>query len=277
MFATNAELTMWNVVLLIIITVAILQICLLILSATHCFYYHVMCPEVDYPKRYGKETWVIITGGSSGQGRRFAFEFAARGFNLLLIGSKRSFDVQAEIEATFVGRSVQVVLKDFTRAWEPDFFDEIEQAMGKLPPQSISFLINNVGHRVAWAPHHTMPRELIHNTIACGTITQAMMTRICLPYLLDRPDGIRSGLISITAQCMHPILFSRYKTPKVVTKIKPRNLKSRDRNKARNLKCCDQQNKAQNLKSRDRNKARNLKCRDQQNMAQNLESRDLGS
>ena len=162
------------------------------------------CPEVDYTKRYGDKSWVVITGGSSGQGRQFALEFAARGFNLLLVGSKRSFDVKIEVEAAFAGIEARVVLKDFVHAWEADFFDEVEEALDAIAPGAISFLVNNIGHRVAWAPHDTMPRELIHNTIACGTITHAMMTRICLPYLLDRPDGLRSGLISITAQVVHP-------------------------------------------------------------------------
>jgi hypothetical protein len=49
-----------------------------------------------------------------------------------------------------------------------------------------------------------MPVDLIHNTIACGTITQAMMTRLALPYLLNRPGALQSGMISITAQCLHP-------------------------------------------------------------------------
>jgi NAD(P)-dependent dehydrogenase (short-subunit alcohol dehydrogenase family) len=160
---------------------------------------------VDYCARYGTGSWVVITGGSSGQGRRFALEFAARGFNILLIGSKRSFDVQKEIQTTLPGVEVRVVLKDFTEAWQDGFFDEIKRTLDALPIGGISFLINNIGHRVAWVEHHTMPEELIAHTIACGTITQAMMTRICLPHLLNRNDPqLRSGMISITAQCLHP-------------------------------------------------------------------------
>ena len=160
---------------------------------------------MDYAQRYGAGSWVLITGGSSGQGRRFAVEFARRGFNILLVGSCRSFDVQKEIQAALPGIEVQVVLKDFTEAWKDGFFDEIRAALDRLPRGKLSFLINNVGHRVAFSPHHEMPEELIAHTIACGTITQAMMTRICLPHLLRRDDpSLRSGMISVTAQLMHP-------------------------------------------------------------------------
>jgi NAD(P)-dependent dehydrogenase (short-subunit alcohol dehydrogenase family) len=199
------RLTIVTILLLIVCCVAVLQLLIMTITAATCFYQHVLCPEVDYRRRYGSGSWVLITGGSSGQGRRFALEFAARGFNLLLVGSKRSFDVQKEIQAAQPETEVRVVLKDFTQAWRDGFFDEVRQALAALPAGTLSFLINCVGHRVAYAPHHEMPEELIAHTIACGTITQAMMTRICLPHLLHRNDArLRSGLISITAQVMHP-------------------------------------------------------------------------
>jgi NAD(P)-dependent dehydrogenase (short-subunit alcohol dehydrogenase family) len=206
-FEPHRHLTALNVLLLIVCGVAFLQVIILSYTAVTSFYQHVLCPEVDYRSRYGAGSWVLITGGSSGQGRRFALEFAARGFNILLVGSKRSFDVQKEIRDVALGAApeVRVVLKDFTEAWQDGFFDDIRAALEALPKGQLSFLINNVGHRVGWIGLHTMPEELIRHTIACGTITQAMMTRICLPYLLNRAESsLRSGLISITAQVMHP-------------------------------------------------------------------------
>jgi NAD(P)-dependent dehydrogenase (short-subunit alcohol dehydrogenase family) len=199
------RLTASNVLILIVCAIAFIQVIILAYTAAESFYQHVLCTEVDYTARYGEGTWVIITGGSSGQGRCFSFEFARRGFNLILVGSRRSFDVQKEIQEQMCGIEVRVVLKDFTEAWQDGFFDEIKDALNALPKGKLSFLINNVGHRVAYAPHHEMPEELIAHTIACGTITQAMMTRICLPYLLNRDElDVRSGIISITAQCIHP-------------------------------------------------------------------------
>lgn len=198
------SLTFLRAIMLLVLCIVAIQVIILVFSGLRALYYHLICSEVDYAARYGEGTWVVITGGSSGQGRRFAFEFARRGFNLLLIGSKRSFDVQNEIAALFPQRQVRVLLKDFTEAWREEFWDEIKAALADIPEKQMSFLINNIGHRVGYAPHHQMPPELIRNTIACGTITQAMMTRLALPYLLSRPEGLRSGMISITAQCIHP-------------------------------------------------------------------------
>jgi len=188
----------------VIVAFFAVQIIILVASALHALYYHKLCPEVNFTERYGVNAWVVITGGSSGQGRRFALEFAARGFNILLVGSKRSLDVQREIEKLHPGVEARVLLKDFTEAWSPSFFDDVKKSLSEIPKGKIAFLINNVGHRVAYKPHHEMPEELIRHTIACGTITQAMMTRICLPHLLHRDVNVKSGIISITAQVLHP-------------------------------------------------------------------------
>ena len=35
-------------------------------------------------KIYGKNSWIVITGGSSGQGKQYAIKFAEKGFNIIL-------------------------------------------------------------------------------------------------------------------------------------------------------------------------------------------------
>ena len=48
---------------------------------------YVFTNEINFEERYGKNTWVLITGCSSGQGQRFAYEFAKRNFNIIILGS----------------------------------------------------------------------------------------------------------------------------------------------------------------------------------------------
>ena len=52
-----------------------------------------------FSKRYGNNTWVVITGASSGQGRDMALAFAKRNFNILMIGSKRTDETAKEIQS----------------------------------------------------------------------------------------------------------------------------------------------------------------------------------
>jgi NAD(P)-dependent dehydrogenase (short-subunit alcohol dehydrogenase family) len=169
-----------------------------LLKASHKYW---LMEELDLPERYGIGTWVIITGASSGQGRQFALQWAARGFNLLLIGSLRTELVIDEIAQLHPNVEVRFIAKDFGQAFENGFFDEIEQAVRALPGE-VSVLINSVGHRVGWKPYHEMPVDKIRDTIATGTMVQARLMHFMLPRLLNRRK--RSLIVSITAQCMHP-------------------------------------------------------------------------
>jgi NAD(P)-dependent dehydrogenase (short-subunit alcohol dehydrogenase family) len=97
-----------------------------------------------------------------------------------------------------------VIVKDFGRAFEHDFFDDIQET---LAPLDVAILINNVGHRTGWKPFHESPTTSIRETIACGTMVQTRLTHVLLPQMLKRLDTntqCRSAIVFITAQCMHP-------------------------------------------------------------------------
>ena len=51
-----------------------------------------------------------------------------------------------------------------------------------------------------------MPAELINDTIATGTIVQSRLTQLVIPYFIERKNkkNLKSGLVNITAQCLHP-------------------------------------------------------------------------
>ena len=148
---------------------------------------------------------LILKGPSSGQGRQFAIQFAKRGFNLFLIGSQRTQNVINEINQLFPNIKIILVVKDFGKAFEKDFFNEIKLHLYPLTKQhKISILVNNVGHRAGWIPYHEMPEEIIRDTISCGTMVQAVLSKILLPCLLERQtETLKSAMIFITAQTVH--------------------------------------------------------------------------
>jgi hypothetical protein len=49
-----------------------------------------------------------------------------------------------------------------------------------------------------------MPHKLIRDSIATGTIVQSRLTQLLIPIFLKRKPTAKSGLINITAQCLHP-------------------------------------------------------------------------
>ena len=172
-----------------------------------CYYFckfvykHFLVKEKNLLERYGENSYVIITGGSSGQGKQFALKLAQRGFNIFLIGSERSKNTLSEINKLYPNVKTELIIKDFRKSFEKGFFDSIEKKIRKLNG-NVSMLINNVAHRSAWIPYHEMPHQLINDTIAVGTIVQSQMIRICMPHFLKRTK--KSSIVNITAQCIMP-------------------------------------------------------------------------
>ncbi len=194
------------IALLIIILVFCIQLTLLMISLAKGINKYFLLKELDLTKRYGKGSWVVITGASSGQGYDFAMEFAARGFNILMIGSKRTDATEKEIKTKFPSVETKIIYKDFTKAFETDFFNDIETTFSELG-NKLGILVNNVGFRTAWEPYHEMPVELIKGSIATGTLVQARLTQLVIPFFIERKKenaNVESALINITAQCLHP-------------------------------------------------------------------------
>lgn len=184
----------------------VVELLVLLLQGCWAIYKYFWMQELDLTARYGKDSWVIITGASSGQGRRFALEWAKRGFNLFLIGSLRTMTVIQEVHKQFPHTQVRFIAKNFADAHQDNFFDDISEEIDRLPMDSISVLVNSVGHRVGWNPFHEMPVEKIRDVIVTGTIVQARLIHLLLPKLITRQGrtGNRSLILSLTAQCMHP-------------------------------------------------------------------------
>jgi short-subunit dehydrogenase len=197
-----------SIVTRILLGLIVIQLVLICISAIKGIYKYFLLRELDLRGRYGRDSWVAITGASSGQGYDMAVGFAERGFNLLLIGSPRTSVTQDFLRETYPHIETRVIYKDFRDAYKDDFFDDISAEFTKLG-HNLAILVNNVGHRVGWKPYHTMPSKYIRDVISTGTIVQSRLTQMAIPYFLERKKqyGKPSALINITAQCMHPNLL----------------------------------------------------------------------
>ncbi len=192
------------IIYLILLSLIIFQLLLLLQHAVNGVYKYFLMKELDLLDRYGAGSWVVITGASSGQGYELALAFAQRGFNILMLGSKRTDATQALIKAKYPQVKTKVLYKDFRKAFQDDFFEDIQTAFQEIGAD-LAILVNNVGHRVGWQPYHTMPSGYIKDVIATGTVVQSRLTQMVIPYFLQRAAAIKkSALINITAQCMHP-------------------------------------------------------------------------
>lgn len=186
-------------VLGVLLTIVILQGLILLVQCGRAVWKYGLLKEKNLAERYGKNSWVLVTGSSSGQGKQFALEFAKRGFNILLTGSVRNENVRQELKKLYPRVQTQVILVNFADSVRnPDFFALFESA---LRDKDVSVLVNNVGHRTAWRPYHDMPVNKIADTVSVGTIPQARLCHMLIPKFLKRTP--RSAIISVTAQCVH--------------------------------------------------------------------------
>jgi len=160
---------------------------------------HFLTQELDLPLRYGKDSWVLITGCSLGQGKRFAIEFAKRGFNIILSGFKEILEVE-ELLKKYPVKTKSIVV-DFSEAHKPEFFTPFEEAIKDI---DLSILVNNVGYRVGWNKYHEMPPKMINDSIVVGTIVQARMTQIALKKFVNRD---KSAIINITTLAIGPAVI----------------------------------------------------------------------
>ncbi len=120
---------------------------LFLMAKTYNFFnaiYPLMMPKCNLLKKYGKNSWVAITGSSDGLGKQFAYEFSNYGFNCLLIARNelKTRKVEAELKKFFPNISYKIVLADFKNVLDENFFQNIEKEIKLL---NVKILINNVG------------------------------------------------------------------------------------------------------------------------------------
>jgi len=194
-----------SIILSALLTLIVFQILLLINITIKGIHKYFLLKEKNLIERYGKESWVVITGASSGQGYDMAISFAKRGFNLLLIGSKRTDNTITEINRDYPNVKTKVIYKDFREAFKDDFFNDIQETFNEIG-KDLAILVNNVGYRVGWNPYHEMDSSHIRDVIVTGTIVQSRLTHMIIPFFIKRRREKKktSCLINITSQCLHP-------------------------------------------------------------------------
>jgi short-subunit dehydrogenase len=198
-----------KIITLIILLFVFVQILLVLIYFIYFFKKYFFTSELDLIDRYGINSWVLITGCSSGQGKNFAIEFAKRGFNIILVGSERIYNTNKIIKEKYNIKTHCIVL-NFNDAYKKDFFNPIISVLNKLDGE-LSILVNNVGHRVAWKNYHNMPSQKINDSIICGTIVQARITQLAIQRFINRKTNKKSAIIDITSMCTYPNFWFGYK------------------------------------------------------------------
>ncbi|CAL8293658.1 unnamed protein product [Gadus morhua 'NCC'] len=156
---------------------------------------------------------LVVTGGSEGIGRAYAFELASHGMNVIILSrSKDKLERTAKEIEEETGKRVKVLVADFSR---DDVYREIEDNLKDL---EIGVLVNNVGILPSMIPSKFLETKNLNQTmtdvINCNMRAMAEMCRICLPGMEKRGKGVIVNLSSGVATIPCP-LYSLYSASKV--------------------------------------------------------------
>lgn len=156
--------------------------------------------DEDWLTRFGKGSYVLITGCTSGIGLKFTELIASRGFNLILWSRSltKLEKLRNSLGAQYPSADIRIIAKDFTQSCENDFF---ETALEPVKDLDVSILINNVGvtfPKVDFADAD--PQDIVDN-ININMIPQSVLNSKFIKKLQDREN--ESGIIDLasTAGC----------------------------------------------------------------------------
>lgn len=139
-------------------------------------------------RKYG--SWAIITGSTDGIGKALAFEMAAKGLNLVLVGRDPS-----KLEATShgirekFGHQVEIknILMDLAKLSGEDIARVTEEGIKGL---DVGVLVNNAGLAYPYAKYfHEVDLELMESITKVNIEAATWVTRAVIPGMLKKKRG----------------------------------------------------------------------------------------
>ncbi|KAF9167497.1 hypothetical protein DFQ26_004451 [Actinomortierella ambigua] len=157
-------------------------------------------------KKYGagRGGWAVITGATDGIGKEFASQLASKKLNVVLVS--RSMDklkaVAEEIEQKY-NVETKVFAMDFTNADDAKY-NALKQV---LDPIEVTVLVNNVGtnHEIP-TPFEEETDAIVHNIIEVNVKAAMKMTKITVPQMIARKNGLIINLGSFAGLVPTPYL-----------------------------------------------------------------------
>ena len=145
-------------------------------------------------KRYGRGSWVLITGASDGLGKAFAQELAQYGFNLLLVSRTQEKLNRLQAELGVLGIQIRTVCADLSDSSEHTY-SRITTAAQDV---DLSIVINCVGITVH-GRYADVPSATLRRLLSVNVNTTSIITHTTLPLLLRHTatTGQRCALLNV--------------------------------------------------------------------------------
>lgn len=148
-------------------------------------------------ERYGKDSYVLITGATFGIGKGYATAFAELGFNLILVSRNESKlnDVKAELLNINSNIKIEILSNDFSKK---NKLNNYEAAFNPLLRKfDISVLVNNVGISHEDYFYKLQDNNYIHDYIDVNIVSQTILTKLFMVEMNKRKN--KSAIISMSS------------------------------------------------------------------------------
>lgn len=137
-------------------------------------------------RKYG--SWALITGATDGIGKSFAFQFARKGLNLVLVGRnpQKLSEVSTSIQSKYNNITIETVVVDFSG----DIAEGVERIKEKIKGLDVGVLVNSAGVSYPYARYfHEVDDELMGNLIKVNVEGVTRVTHAVIPGMLERKRG----------------------------------------------------------------------------------------
>ncbi|KAF3919366.1 hypothetical protein ABW21_db0204939 [Orbilia brochopaga] len=151
-----------------------------------------------------KGSWVVITGASDGIGKEYAYQLAAKGFNILLISRTQSKleEISKDIEEKYKVQTEYLAI-DFAANLDEDY----KRIAASVKDKDVAILLNNVGksHDMPVKFLETEEKEML-DIITINCIATLRVTQVVAPGMISRKRGAILNMGSVAGLTPTPLL-----------------------------------------------------------------------
>lgn len=171
-----------------------------------------------------KNTYALVTGGSSGMGLEYVKQIAPMGYNIIIVAlfQNETDVVKDEMSAQYPDLDFVSIGMDLS---EIDSAKNLYEKVKELRPEAkVEVLINNAG---VLFPRHfrNMSEAQISKIILIHNHTLALMCHYFMPEMAERKRGYVLNISSLAAWFPYPFI-STYSATKAFTKVFTRALRT---------------------------------------------------
>ena len=156
---------------------------------------HFIQKPLNFAERYGKGSWVFITGAANGIGLEYSHQFSKLGFNIIMVdidedGLQKG---KEQIQQASSSTEVETIVCDLSKL---STVESVSEVINKVSDKDISILINNAG-LADLNLFIDESKKKLHDVVQINLVALAMFTTLLFKKLESRKK--KSAIINMAS------------------------------------------------------------------------------